>query len=435
MILLLLSRTPPGDSILYVTTDSIRFADTAVYDPNIFVIEYQVTDCITSANRDLGIEQPWTNLNSGTYPPTIGDSIIMFNDPVSISDDDTIIVCDTIPYRFYYATDPNNNDTLAMHVDSILYDVAWDTIKAQDPYVSWLAMGIGQGRWVNGTSRDLGIWMTRYAKRFSDNIGDGEIWLNVLPQVGGTSVYSMEFSRNGDFLYIGTFAGNLYRLTGFNDYYASTPGIVDSLQGWSPVPVPNNTAVQYDLIWSAPGGGFPVITGIGVDYSAADPNGDQLIVCIGGFTSNVGHAYEITNASTCGVGGANATMIHAVGEINWPVYDAVIDRNDPNFVALATEYGVLVTENVSAGTVTWVNSSDGFGLTPVFALRQDWRTWDEGSLNPGKIYAGTHGRGIWSSTTLLNMPDDMNVGIEKEVFETNLTVYPNPNGEFRILEI
>lgn len=415
-----------GDSIVYVTADSIRFQDTVNYDPNINVIEYQVTDCISSANRDLGIETPWVNLNSGTYPPAIGDSIILFNDPIDIGDDDTIIVCDTIPYRFYYATDPNTNDTLAMHVDSVLYNVAWDTIKAQDPYVSWLALGIGSGRWVNGSTRDLGIWMTRYAKRFKDNIGDNEIWLNVVPQAGGSRVQCMEFSRNGDFLYVGTVGGNLYRLTGHNDYYASTPGIVDSLQGWSPVPGVGSTNVQYDRIWTVPSGGFPVITGIGVDYNASSPDGDHLIVCVGGFTSNVGHAYEITNASTCAVGGANGSIIHAIGEINYPVYDAIIDRNDPNFVALATEYGVLVTQNVSAGTVVWENCSGDFGLTPVHALRQDWRTWDEGSLNPGRIYAGTHGRGIWSSSTLLNMPDDMNIGIEKDKFETNLTVYPNP---------
>ncbi|MCB0476853.1 MAG: T9SS type A sorting domain-containing protein [Crocinitomicaceae bacterium] len=414
-----------GDSILYIAPDTIRFEDTVYYDPNIYVIEYTVTDCISSANRDLGIEHPWTNLNSGNYPPDLGDSIILYNDPIDISDDDTIIVCDTIPYRFYYATDPISNDTIAMHIDSVLYNVAWDTIKAQDPYVSWLALGIGTGRWVNNTQRDLGIWMTRYAKRFSDNIGANEIWLNVVPQVGSSEVQCMEFSRNGDFLYVGTRGGDLFRLSGFNQYYASTPGIVDSLQGWSIVAGNGSSTANWDLIWSAPGGGFQVVTGIGVDYNSSSPDGDHLVVCLGGF-GNFIHAYEITNASTCGVGGANASAIHAAGEIQYPVYDAIIDREDPNFVALATEYGVLATSNVSAGSVLWENSSDGFGLAPVHALRQDWRTWNEGSRAPGKIYAGTHGRGIWSSSTLLAMPDDMNIGIEKETFKTNLLVYPNP---------
>ncbi|MEZ4936569.1 MAG: T9SS type A sorting domain-containing protein [Crocinitomicaceae bacterium] len=415
-----------GDSIRFITPDSIRFEDTVYYDPNIFVTEYVVTDCISSANRDLGLETPWSNLNSGNYPPDLGDSIIMFNNPVDILDDDTIIVCDTIPYRFYYATDPNTNDTLAMHIDSVLYRVPWDTIKAQDPYVSWLALGIGTGRWVNGSSRDLGIWMSRYAKRFSDNISLNDMWLNVVPAVGNGSVQCMEFSRNGDFLYVGTRSGGLFRLTGHNNYYASTPGIVDSLQGWNPVsPGSVSSDINWDKIWAAPGGGSQVITGIGVDYNVSSPDGDHLVVCIGGFGNYI-HAYEITNASTCGVGGANATAIHAAGEIQYPVYDAVIDREDANFVVLATEYGVLATSNVSAGTVLWEFSSDGFGYAPVHALRQDWRTWNEGSRAPGKIYAGTHGRGIWSSSTLLSMPDDMNIGIEKETFNTNLLVYPNP---------
>jgi hypothetical protein len=423
---IILSSNSSGDSISYVSTDTIRFEDTVFYDPNIFVYEYQVTDSITSANRDLGIEHPWVNLNSGLYPPLIGDSIILYNDPIDINDDDTIIVADTLKYRFYYATDPNFNDTLAMHVDSVLYGVAWDTIVAQDPYVSWLALAVGTGNWVTG-QRDLGVWMSRYAKRFSDNIGDNEIWLNVLPNLGGGSAVCMEYSRNADFLYVGTSTGRLFRLTGYNDYYASTPGIVDSLQGWNlSIPAGNPTVCQSDMIWQAPGTFTPIL-GIGVDYSATSPNGDHLVVCLGNFSGSIQHAYEITNASTCGVGAANGTPILAAADnVNYPVYDAVIDRNDPNFVALATEYGVLVTQNVSAGTVVWENCSGDFGLTPVHALRQDWRTWDEGSKFPGKIYAGTHGRGIWSSGTLLSMPDDMNVGIDKEEFTTNLNIFPNP---------
>lgn len=418
---LVIPSNSTGDSIFYTTVDTIRHQDTVNYDPNIFHYEYVVSDCISGANRDMGIEHPWVNLNSGQYPPLIGDSIIFQNDIADLGDDDTVIVCDTIKYRFYFATDPNNLDTLAMHMDSVLYNVPWDTITVQDPYISWLALGIGEGRWVNGSTRDLGIWMTRYAKRFSDNVGDNRIWLNVLPVLGGR-VSCMEFSRNADFLYVGTYEGRLYRLTGFNEYYASTPGIVDSLQGWSITPPGNPTVVQSDRIWSS----SRVVTGIGIDYSSSNPNGDHMIVTTGGFVTNGIHAYEITNASTCGVGGANASAIHAAGEFDFPIYDAIIDRNDPNFVALATEYGVYVSENISAGTITWESCSGDFGFTPVHSIRQDWRTWNEGSYKPGAIYVGTHGRGIWSSTSLLSMPDDMNVGIDKEEFNTNLTLFPNP---------
>ena len=411
-----------GDSISYTTVDSVRYEDTVNYDPNIVSYEYIVTDCESSANRDLGIEHPWLNINSGQYPPLIGDTILFFNDPLDISDDDTVVVCDTIRYRFYYATDPNVNDTLAMHMDSVLYNVPWDTIKVQDPYVSWLALGIGQGNWVGG-QRDLGIWMSRYAKRFADNVG-GATWLNVQPNVGGSRVMCMEFSRNADFLYVGTQNGGLYRLTGYNDYYASTPGIVDSLQGWNPSnPGGNPVVTQWDLIWTASGGNC--ITGIGVDYGMSTPDGDHLVVCMGGFSGTV-HAVEITNASTCPPNGANDRVIHSSSEFNFPVYDAIIDRNDPNFVALATEYGVYITQNVSATNPVWEDCSDGFGNVPVHAIRQDWRTFGEGSFNPGKIYIGTHGRGIWSTGSLLSLPDDLNVGIDKEKFETNLTLYPNP---------
>jgi hypothetical protein len=76
-----------------------------------------------------------------------------------------------------------------------------------------------------------------------------------------------------------------------------------------------------------------------------------------------------------------------------------------------------------------MEESLGFTGTPVFEVRQSWRTWDEGNFRPGEIYIGTYGRGIWSSSSYLSTNDDSAHGNNEtpiEEFDTNLTPYPNP---------
>src|SRR5690606_22561207 len=62
----------------------------------------------------------------------------------------------------------------------------------------------------------------------------------------------------------------------------------------------------------------------------------------------------------------------------------------------------------------------------VYALRQNWRTFDEGCKRPGELYAGTHGRGIWTSTTYLGMPDITHNKTPNQNYIADLLVYPNP---------
>jgi len=68
--------------------------------------------------------------------------------------------------------------------------------------------------------------------------------------------------------------------------------------------------------------------------------------------------------------------------------------------------------------------------TPVYEVRQSFRTWNEGNFRPGEIYIGTFGRGIWSSSSYLSINDDdpqSNSGTPIEEFDTNLLPYPNPS--------
>ena len=105
-------------------------------------------------------------------------------------------------------------------------------------------------------------------------------------------------------------------------------------------------------------------------------------------------------------------------------YDAIIDRNDPDIIVVGTSHGVFVTEN---GGTTWTDASAGFCGTPVYEVRQSWRSWDDGNFRPGEIYLGTFGRGIWSSSSYLSTNDGEDgsngAGI---AHKTNLMTYPNP---------
>ena len=71
--------------------------------------------------------------------------------------------------------------------------------------------------------------------------------------------------------------------------------------------------------------------------------------------------------------------------IRWGLYN----RNNFNQVVVATEVGVWVTDDISASSPTWNPSNDGLANVRVDMLAMN---------NNGSISAGTHGRGMFSST-------------------------------------
>jgi hypothetical protein len=102
-------------------------------------------------------------------------------------------------------------------------------------------------------------------------------------------------------------------------------------------------------------------------------------------------------------------------------YDGIIDRNDPDVLVVGTSNGAWVSEN---GGATWENASTGFEGTPVYEVRQNWRSFDEGNGRPGEIYLGTFGRGIWRTTQYLSTNNNSNT--PSGDFKTKLRTYPNP---------
>jgi hypothetical protein len=149
---------------------------------------------------------------------------------------------------------------------------------------------------------------------------------------------------------------------------------------------------------------------------AINPNNEDDLLLLPGFNGTIRRS---SNASTATTNGISTINLGTVGGV--ACYDGIINRFDEDVLVIGTSSGVVVSID---GGSTFTNSSAGFEGTPVFEVRQAWRTFDEGSYRPGEIYIGTYGRGIWSSTSYLGIDESQtNIG-DKEEFKFHLI--PNP---------
>ncbi len=340
------------------------------------------------------------------------------NIPVSTVLTQDITVVDTIhpsgtttvgTNTFNVFLNPTNNDTILVSPDLYMLNVPLDTIKIQDVVQSWYGFGI------TGTGACAGVWVTRDAIKLANT----PFWWHF---DGILNPNKIEFSTDGDIMYVGTTSGELWRVSGLNTMYANEhdPGFSVS----DPKQYPAGVTVT--KIFQHPQGGT---NGIDLEGIAIDPNdAGNVVITLSGF--NTTNIYRSTSADvangTTGVGSFSSIEGNL---INMPVYDAIIDREfaTSGLMVIGTEFGVYATDN---GGTTWdfVSGNDpaGLGITPVYEVRQQWRGFDEGAYKPGEIYLSTFGRGIWTSSTYLSTPDDLDHLADNKEFIANLSVYPNP---------
>jgi hypothetical protein len=312
-------------------------------------------------------------------------------------------------YTHYQGQHPITLDIHDMGVDSILYDIAWNTVTVQDPYQSWYLM------YVNANGGEL--WGTRNALRVS---AADQQWGVIARGIGDISTAStvqgkldVEFSKDLNNIYISSGTSTIMRLDGLGNQYTSdlnfsenafyhSTGITDTM--------PIATATASINVGSN-------TEGIGLNPS--DP--DDLIIFTGFSANNIKRSLNATST---------APTITNLGAISLPVspgsYDGIIDRENDNVLVVGTSHGVFTSED---GGTTWVDGSIGCTGTPVFDVRKAWRTWNEGNFRPGEIYIGTYGRGIWSSSSYLSSNDNYDQSEHEtpiEEFDTHLLPYPNP---------
>lgn len=377
----------------HILTEDLTFQDSLFANPGLTIQDIVIYyDSLNTLNLyDLTVI-----FISGMAPVSAGDTIDI---------DGTVYNVDsTMLQDHYFGTNVNEpGEVVDMGDIDLLSNVAWDTIVVQDVFQSWYVAGFGAGG---------GIWMSRNALRFAAT-RDG--FLKAGGGISGT-VTELEFSKDGKYLYVGSSNGRLYRLSGIDSIYSPNPqlgsaagNLEDSLLNWDH---PNNVGTDFELIGSFAG----AVTGITVEKGDAG----HVVVSLGGY-GGAAKIYESNNAIDSDASNVSFGSIQSNLPL-MPCLSVVMDRDNSNVLFVGTDFGLYRSEN---GGGTWDYCDAPFGLTPIFDLKQNWRTWDEGCYKPGEIYVGTHGRGIWSTSEYLSVEEPIdNVLVKEEL--SDLLIFPNP---------
>lgn len=388
-----------GDSMSYTTSTALYFDDTLHKTNSLTITDVSVINQLNGETVLLG-NYTW-NYFLGSFPPlSVGDSL-MVDFPTG---SDTVIVQSIGSYNHYYGQNPFTSEIYDMGNDTVAYNISWDTLIVQDPFQSWFLMYVN----INGGE----LWGSRNAARLA---AQNNQWVKVATGIGSSGVGSndnmrvdIEFSKDLNYCYVIGGSNGVWRIDGLGSVYSTDPAF-STKAGYSgstlSVAPSATTATK--------------ITTINFEGLAINPSNADDIVLFAGFGGTNRRSLNATSAVPTFTALSNIVL-----PSNVACYDGIIDRDDSDIIVVGTAEGVFVTEN---GGATWSNASAGFEGTPVFHVRQSWRTWDEGNRRPGEIYVGTYGRGIWSSAAYLGIGENDANG--NEIFKTKLKTYPNPTAD------
>lgn len=326
-----------------------------------------------------------------------GDSIV-YTSPNALYFDDTLIYNPALTANgINYGQNAVTGELIEMGTDTMIFNVSWDTLRIADPFQSWFLV------YVNANGGEL--WGTRNALRLSVQ---NPQWVCVARGIGGGLFNSVdvEFSKDLEHCYIS--AGNgVWRVDGLGSVYTSDANFVSKVgyvgTGAQATTPTYTTATK--------------ITTTNYEGIAVNPSDADDIVLFAGFNGTNRRSLNATSATP------TYTALPSIIAGSQPAcYDGIIDRDDPNIIVVGTSEGVFVTEN---GGGLWENASSGFEGTPVFEVRQSWRTFEEGNNRPGEIYIGTFGRGIWKTGAYLGVGDNGAVNSGSSI--KDMITYPNPS--------
>lgn len=326
-----------------------------------------------------------------------GDSIV-YTSPNALYFDDTLIFNPALTANgINYGQNAVTGELVEMGTDTMIFNVSWDTLRIADPFQSWFLV------YVNANGGEL--WGTRNALRLSVQ---NPQWVCVARGIGGGLFNSVdvEFSKDLEHCYIS--AGNgVWRVDGLGSVYTSDANFVSKVgyvgTGAQATTPTYTTATK--------------ITTTNYEGIAVNPSDADDIVLFAGFNGTNRRSLNATSATP------TYTALPSIIAGSQPAcYDGIIDRDDPNIIVVGTSEGVFVTEN---GGGLWENASSGFEGTPVFEVRQSWRSFEEGNNRPGEIYIGTFGRGIWKTGAYLGVGDNGAVNSGSSI--KDMITYPNPS--------
>ena len=275
------------------------------------------------------------------------------------------------------------------------------------------AVPFGEGRLFFGTY--CGIWLAKDALNFSKN----PTWFIIATDstgmsLGGSFITYSEISEDGDYLFVGTNNGNLFRVEGLRDavYNYNDNGTPDNpLDDWFSPTLAGITTTKIANF----GGRY--ITEIAVNIQ--DP--DIVVVSLGNY-GNTNYVYKTTQATTAPAATNFGTFTTIQGNLpKMPVYSCEIDYYDAKNIIVGTEMGMFSSSN---GGLIWQAEGDGMPMVPVFNMRQvqERSIYDECYV----LYAGSFGRGIYKTWSLTDPTCQITTIDDPVIYENYLNIYPNP---------
>jgi hypothetical protein len=254
--------------------------------------------------------------------------------------------------------------------------------------------------------------MTRKVHDFSNT----PEWWQVAHLPGKGEPLSMEISKDGNHLFVGTNGGFVFRISNLLAARKQAQAHIDSV---------SKNVLTVTQIANFNG---RAVTGIAVDPA----NADRVAVSLGNYGNSTYVQFSSNALAASGVSfvpkqGSGASALPAT-----PAYSITFDKANPNTVYVGTELGMYSCANISA-TPSWVEENEGLGRVPVFGIRQ-YRTDDlydasaPGSqATEGELYIATHGRGFYKTgSTAVNRPVGLAERGANQSSKESLVVYPNP---------
>ncbi|HWY11440.1 MAG TPA: T9SS type A sorting domain-containing protein [Bacteroidia bacterium] len=167
------------------------------------------------------------------------------------------------------------------------------------------------------------------------------------------------------------------------------------------------------------------ITGIAI--TADNMN---VMLTMGGYKNLSGNVYysnsDVRTMNLNNTDASNFTAKNGTGLPFSPAYTGIFEMNDNKRAIIGTETGIYSTADITQPGPAWVKEGVGsLPNVPVFQIRQQtlpsWQCY-----NSGMIYAGTHGRGIWSTGKYFT-PYAIGIDEHSAINSTsNIRLYPNP---------
>lgn len=296
------------------------------------------------------------------------------------------------------------------------------TILWEDVDLNLAVYGTGSG--------DGKVWITLEAL----NVSTVPEWFNVGTFTGGGSgrtVTTVNVARD--------LAGRVMIVAGSQDGRVMTMRnvIVDEF-AQVPQVAPNSQIITKIIPAATVTGGADqgrYVTSVTVD--ATNPN--TMIVTMGNYGRNI-YVFRSTNAL------ANSPVFVSMQGVAenalppMPVYDLILEKDNPLRAYAATEMGVWLCDMVQTGATTfdyvWSEQNDGIGRVPVFRIRQEPIKFPAQQQGCNVLYIATHGKGMYRSTTLtysfcdVSLPNwGSGVGIDTPS-DNKLSIQVSPNPLF-----